>query len=167
MPRAFYPGSFDPLHNGHVEVIDMASRLFGEVVVTVMLNPAKPAGLFDLAARTAMIEESVGDRAGVTVTSHPGLVVQAWADLGADFAVKGVRSGTDLDVEMQMAHTNAAVSGMPTVFLPTSAAHGFVSSRFIREIAKEGGDVSALVPTPVLRHLAEVFGAPSDRKGTP
>ena len=90
---------------------------------------------------------------GVSVAVHPGLVVDAARELEADFVVKGLRGASDLDIEMQMAHTNHAVTGMHTVFLPTSPAVGFLSSRFVREIAKEGGDVSALVPGPVARRL--------------
>lgn len=155
MPRALYPGSFDPFHIGHVEVVELAARLFGEVVVAVMVNPEKPSGMFALGERIAMAEESLGHLGNVVVASHPGLVVDAWRALDADFVVKGLRSGADLDVEMQMAHTNDAVAGMPTVFLPTTPAHSFVSSRFIREIAKEGGDVSSLVPEPVARRLKD------------
>jgi pantetheine-phosphate adenylyltransferase len=153
MPRVLYPGSFDPLHNGHLDVIERASHIFGEVVVTVMANPEKPSGRFTAAERVQLVEASVAHLERVTVATHPGLVIDAARELQADFVVKGLRSGADLDVEMQMAHTNHAVTGMHTVFLPTSPAVGFLSSRFVREIAKEGGDVSALVPGPVARRL--------------
>jgi pantetheine-phosphate adenylyltransferase len=155
MPRVLYPGSFDPLHLGHLEVIELATHLFGDVVVGVMINPAKPSGMFDRDERVAMVEDCVAHLGQVSVASHPGLVVDACRALGAHFVVKGLRDGADLDVELQMAHTNHAVTGMHTVFLPTSPEHGFVSSRFIREIAKEGGDVSSLVPEPVARRLKD------------
>jgi pantetheine-phosphate adenylyltransferase len=155
MPRALYPGSFDPLHIGHLEVVEQAARLFGEVVVAVMANPDKPSGMFTTDERVAMVEASVAHLGNVLVGHHPGLVIDAWKRFDADFVVKGLRSGADLDVELQMAHTNGAVAGMPTVFLPTTPAHSFVSSRYIREIAKEGGDVSSLVPEPVDRLLKE------------
>jgi pantetheine-phosphate adenylyltransferase len=154
MPKVLYPGSFDPLHNGHVDVIELSARLFGPVVVAVMVNQAKPAGMFDVAERIAMIEESVG-HLDVEVVNHPGLVIDAAREFGADFVVKGLRSGADLDIEMQMAHMNHAATGMETVFVPTTPSHGFVSSRFIREITKEGGDVTSLVPGPVAKRLKD------------
>jgi pantetheine-phosphate adenylyltransferase len=160
VPTVLYPGSFDPIHNGHVEIVDAAARLFGDVVIAAMVNPDKAlasGGLFDLADRVALIETSVAAIPGVRVVHHPGLAIDCARQVGADAIVKGLRSGTDFDVEMQMAQTNLVVSGIPTVFLPTTSAYGFVSSRFIREIAREGGDVSALVPVPVLRRLREVL----------
>lgn len=157
MPRAFYPGSFDPLHLGHLDVVERAQRLFGEVIVATMVNPQKTDGWFTLEERQAMTEEALSHLPGVRVEQHPGLVVHAAARSGADFIVKGLRTSGDFEVELQMAHTNELVSGIPTVFLPTSPARGFLSSRFIREIAREGGDVSAMVPPAVGRRLKERF----------
>ncbi len=155
--RVLYPGSFDPLHNGHVEIIDTAARLFGDVVVAAMFNPQKPDLTFPLDERRAMIEESLAHLPTVSVEMHGGLVVHAARDTGADFVVKGLRTTGDFEVEQQMAHMNNAVTGMLTVFLPTSPALSFLSSRYIREIAKEGGDVSALVPAPVARRLKDRY----------
>jgi pantetheine-phosphate adenylyltransferase len=157
VPRVLYPGSFDPLHNGHLEIIEVAAQLFGPVVVAVMVNPQKADGFFPLAEREALIVDSVAHLADVTVEVHAGLVVDAAGRAGADFIVKGVRAAGDLEVEMQMAHTNYAVSGVRTVFLPSGSAVGFISSRYIREIAKEGRDVSSLVPEPVAVRLKERY----------
>ena len=154
---AIYPGSFDPFHNGHLDVVEQAVELFGSVVVAAMHNPTKPSGMFDLDQRLRMIAASVGHLASVTVEAFPGLAVHAARDADAAFIVKGLRTGGDFEVEQQMAQTNHAVSGIRTVFLPCSPALSFVSSRFIREIAKYGGDVTALVPSPVADQLALLF----------
>jgi pantetheine-phosphate adenylyltransferase len=155
--RVLYPGSFDPLHNGHVEIIELATRLFGAVVVAAMFNPQKPDLTFPLDERRAMIEESLAHLPTATVELHAGLVVDAARDSGVDFVVKGLRNTGDFEVEQQMAHMNNAVTGMQTVFLPSSPALSFLSSRYIREIAKEGGDVSSLVPAPVARRLKDKY----------
>lgn len=158
MTRALYPGSFDPLHIGHVAIVEVAARCFDEVVVVAMYNREKTGGYFALAEREEMLAETFAAMANVTTASAPGLVIQAAASLGADVIVKGVRSGTDLDSEMQMAQTNHHVSGIETVFVPTRPEHGFVSSRYIREIHAQGEDVASLVPGPVARRLATKRG---------
>lgn len=156
MTTVFVPGSFDPVHLGHIDVIQQAAALFGEVVVATMYNPAKPGGAFPLDERQAMIAESTAHLRGIRVEAHTGLVVDAARTAGADFIVKGLRTAGDFEFELQMALTNESVSGVRTVFLPTTARYGFVSSRFIREIAHYGGDVSHLVPEPVARRLARL-----------
>ena len=148
LSKVLYPGSFDPLHNGHLEIIEIASRLFGDVIVVAMVNRTKE-GFFPLAERVAMIEESVAHLANVRVAISEGLVVDAADSLGADFVVKGLRTPGDFEAEMQMAHMNKTVGGMETVFVPSGTALGFLSSRYIREISTEGRDVSHLVPPPV------------------
>lgn len=152
--RALYPGSFDPLHCGHLDVIEQAHELFGEVVVAVMYNFAKPAGMFDVDERVALIESATAHLDDVTVEKHAGLAVQAAQDAGADFVVKGLRTPGDFEVEQQMAQMNHSVTGMRTVYVPCRADLGFVSSRFVREIANYGGDVSHLVPPVVADALA-------------
>jgi pantetheine-phosphate adenylyltransferase len=156
MATVVYPGSFDPFHLGHLDVVEQATELFGSVIVAAMHNPSKPSGMFTLDERITMIGESVAHVARVEVRSFAGLAVDAAVHAGADFIVKGLRTGGDFEVEQQMAHTNYAVAGVRTVYLPCNPALVFISSRFIREIAKYGGDVSGLVPAPVGRHLSSV-----------
>jgi pantetheine-phosphate adenylyltransferase len=156
MPTVLYPGSFDPIHLGHLDIIEQSVALFGQVIVAAMHNPTKPSGLFDLDERLALIEASVAglpDPSTVRVVSFPGLAVDAARNLGADFIVKGLRTGGDFEIEQQMAQTNYAAAGVRTVYLPCKPALVFISSRFIREIAKYGGDVSAMVPSAVLAPL--------------
>jgi pantetheine-phosphate adenylyltransferase len=157
MAKVLIPGSFDPLHHGHTDVIDQALQLFGRVVVAVMHNPSKPAGLFDVDERVELATESLAGRDGVMVVAFPGLVVQAAEAVEADFIVKGLRSAGDFEVEQQMAQTNHTVTGIRTVFVPCTPALGYISSRFIREIAEHGGRVDHLVAAPVAEALARRY----------
>ncbi len=157
MATVLYPGSFDPIHIGHLDVIEQAAELFGSVVVAAMHNPSKPSGLFSLDERMAMIDECLvalrAAGAEVCAEAFPGLAIDAAKACGADFIVKGLRTPGDFEVEQQMAHTNFTASGVRTVYVPCSPELGYISSRFIREIAQYGGDVSAMVPPSVLTHL--------------
>ncbi|MCB0972799.1 MAG: pantetheine-phosphate adenylyltransferase [Acidimicrobiales bacterium] len=158
MTRVLYPGSFDPIHNGHLELIEVASRLFDSVVVATIGNPQKTTGLFSLDERRAMIDESVAHLSNVEVTMHGSLVVDLAREVDADFLVKGLRAVSDFESELQQSQMNLAISGVHTVFIPSATEHSFVASKWIREIARYGGDVSSMVPPPVAARLAEVFG---------
>jgi pantetheine-phosphate adenylyltransferase len=157
MSTVLIPGSFDPLHLGHVDVVDQAVELFGDVVVGVLFNHEKPSGMFTPDERVELAAASLADQASVRVEKFGGLAVQAAADVGADFIVKGLRNAGDFDIEQQMAHMNHSSAGVRTVFLPCRPNVGFVSSRFIREIAAHGGVVDHLVPKPVAEALAGRF----------
>lgn len=153
MRRAVCPGSFDPVTWGHLDVIGRAAQLFDEVVVAVGINPAKQH-LFSPEERIEMLREACAAHPQVTVTSFSGLLTAFCQAQSASTIVKGVRGTDDVGYELQMAQMNHAQSGVETVFLPASAAHGFVASSLVREIAGLGGDVSAFVPAPVLARLS-------------
>lgn len=157
MTKVLYPGSFDPIHNGHVELIDTAAHLFDEVVVAVIRNPQKGQGLFDLEERQAMISESLPHLENVTITAQSTLTVELARKVDADFIIKGLRAVSDFESELQQAQMNLAISGVHTVLIPSATTHSFVASKWIREIAKFGGDVSSLVPKPVAKRLAERY----------
>jgi pantetheine-phosphate adenylyltransferase len=153
---ALFPGSFDPFHNGHLEVAERASRLFGELVVAVVTNPQKGEPLFDVSEREAMIAESLAHVGSVRIVSMSVLVVEVALQVGANVIVKGLRAVSDFENELQMAQMNQHLSGIETLFLPTSSAHSFVASRLIREVVRYGGDVSEFVPPAVARRLKEL-----------
>jgi pantetheine-phosphate adenylyltransferase len=155
---ALFPGSFDPLHNGHFEIVERAGRLFDQVVVAAVRNPQKAEPLFTLAEREEMLREVFDDLANVRIVSVSKLVVDVARDVGATAIVKGLRAVTDFENELQMAQMNRQLSGIETLFIPTRATSSFVASRLLREVAKYGGDVSAFVPRVVATRLAEKFG---------
>ena len=153
MTRVLYPGSFDPIHNGHVELAETAAGLFDEVVVATLVNPSKGDGLFDLESRMSLIQESLDHLSNVEVTKFDGLVVDLAIEVGADFIVKGLRAVSDFEAELQMAQMNAALSGVQTLFLPSASRSSFLASRLIREVVRLGGDVGPMVPPSVRQRL--------------
>ena len=159
MTKVLYPGSFDPLHNGHLDIIEVAARHFDEVVVASVRNPQKTGGLFELDDRQAMIVESVAHLPNVTVTSFASLTVDLAKELGCDFIVKGLRVVADFESELMMARMNRAVSGIDPLFIPAGASNSFLASNLLREIARFGGDVTEMVPPPVAKRLLDKYGS--------
>jgi pantetheine-phosphate adenylyltransferase len=158
---ALYPGSFDPLHNGHLEIIETAARLFDHLVVAAIRNSGKGEPLFTVDERQEMIAESCAHLQNVQVVAMTKLTVDVAADVGADVLVKGLRAASDFESELQQAQMNQAVSGIDTVFVPCASQSSFVASKWIRDFARYGAAdrVGGLVPAPVAKRLHEKFGA--------
>jgi pantetheine-phosphate adenylyltransferase len=159
MNLAVYPGSFDPITNGHLDVVERAVRVFDRVIVAVLENPRKePLWPVDLRVATirAAIEASDLPAARVPVETFDGLTVEFCRGRGAAFIVRGLRAISDFEAEMQLAHNNRRLApDIDSVFFMTAVEHGYVSSSLVKEIARFGGDVSGMVPSAVARRLGE------------
>jgi pantetheine-phosphate adenylyltransferase len=162
MRRAVCPGSFDPITNGHLDVIERTSQLFDEVIVVVGVNQSKNR-LFEPDERVEMISEVVAHLGNVKVDTFRGLLVDFCVAHDVKAIVKGLRAVSDFDYELQMAQMNSRLADVETVFVPTSPEYSFLASSLVKEVAAFGGDVSSLVPPAVLARLtarlAEQTGA--------
>lgn len=154
MRRAVCPGSFDPVTNGHLDIIARTAPLFDEVVVAVLVNKSKK-GLFSLEERMEMLADAVAPHPNVRVDSFDGLLVDYCRSHGAGAIVKGIRAASDVEYELQMAQMNHALTGVETLFMPTSPEFSFIKSSLVKEVAAYGGDVAHLLPEPVHRRLLE------------
>jgi pantetheine-phosphate adenylyltransferase len=156
---ALFPGSFDPFHNGHLEVVERASKLFDHVVVAPMRNTQKGEGLFTLDERLQMIEESVAHLDNVTFSCFSSLVVDLVREIGADVIVKGLRVASDAESELQQAQMNKLVAGVDTLLIPCSSAYSFLASKWVRDFVRYGGAdrIGETVPPPVLDMLKKKF----------
>ena len=152
--RAVCPGSFDPVTNGHLDIIGRAAQLYDEVVVAVFVNQAKST-LFSLDERREMLAEVTAQWGNVRIDSFHGLVVDYCKANGIPVIVKGLRAVSDFDYELQMAQMNRGLAGIDTLFMPTNPEYSFLASSLVKEIAKWGGDVSSLVPPNVLKRLID------------
>ena len=157
--RVVCPGSFDPVTNGHIDIISRASQLFDEVVVAVGVNKSKSrARLFSAEERIAMLEKVCADFPNVTVAGFEGLLTSFCQERDIRAIVKGLRAVSDFDYELQMAQMNQRLSGIDTFFLSTSPQYSFLSSSLVKEVAKYGGDVSTMVPPIVAKRLRDRYG---------
>ncbi|MGH3850859.1 MAG: pantetheine-phosphate adenylyltransferase, partial [Pseudonocardiaceae bacterium] len=156
---AVFPGSFDPVHNGHLEVAETAARLFDRVLVAPVNNPQKGEPFFALADRQEMIAHSLDHLSNVIVQSFSSLVVDLVRSVRADVIVKGLRVASDAESELQQAHMNKSVAAVETLFIPCSSEYTFVASRYLREFARYGGAdrIGTMVPGPVFTKLKEKF----------
>jgi len=155
--RAVCPGSFDPVTNGHLDIIARASRLYDVVHVTVMINKSKQ-GMFTVEERIALIEEVTAEFGNIQVEAFHGLLVDFCKERDIPAIVKGLRAVSDFDYELQMAQMNNGLSGVETLFIPTSPTYSFLSSSLVKEVAQWGGDISHLVPPRVLTALNDKLG---------
>jgi pantetheine-phosphate adenylyltransferase len=153
--RAVCPGSFDPVTNGHVDVIARAAALYDELVVAVLVNPGK-AGLFSVDERMELLRDAVADMPTVRVDSFEGLLVDYCRSHEIPVIVKGLRAVSDFEYELQMAQMNRELAGIETLFVPTAPQVGHLSSSLIKQIANFGGDVSRLVPKAVHDRLLQL-----------
>jgi pantetheine-phosphate adenylyltransferase len=152
--RAVCPGSFDPVTNGHIDIVSRASQLFDEVVVAIGINKAKAsARLFSADERMEMLEKACAEYPNVSVAGFDGLLTTFCEERGIRAIVKGLRAVSDFDYELQMAQMNSSLVDVETVFIPTSPEYSFLASSLVKEVAMFGGDVSALVPPFVLERL--------------
>ncbi len=158
MRRAVCPGSFDPVTNGHLDVIARGCRLYDELVVAVLVNDKKQ-GMFTVEERIELITAVTGDSANLVVDSFSGLLVDYCRQHGIDTILKGLRAAGDFDYELQMAQMNRELAGIETVFLPTDPEHSYLSSSLVKEVARFGGDVSRFVPGAVLARMGLRGGA--------
>ncbi|MDQ6823517.1 MAG: pantetheine-phosphate adenylyltransferase [Candidatus Eremiobacteraeota bacterium] len=152
--RAIYPGSFDPPTNGHLDVIERASRCFSELIVAVVVNPQKREPMFTLEDREAMIAECVASLPNVKVENFRGLLADFVKAKQADVIIKGLRVVSDFENEMSTALMNRALSDVDTMFLMSDQRYSFVSSSIVKEVFFLGGDVAALVPDPVMKLMS-------------
>jgi pantetheine-phosphate adenylyltransferase len=155
--RAVCPGSFDPVTNGHLDIIGRSASLFDEVIVAVLVNESK-TGLFTVDERMALLRETTAAYGNVRVESFRGLLVDFCRERGAGIVVRGIRAVSDFDFELQMAQMNIGLAGVETLFMPTNPLYSYLSSSLVKEVAKWGGDVSAHVPEAVSATLMERLG---------
>jgi pantetheine-phosphate adenylyltransferase len=151
------PGSFDPVTNGHLDVIARASKLYDEVVVAVLINQSKK-GLFTVDERLEMLREVTKEFGNIDVQSFTGLIVDFCRERDIPAIIKGLRAVSDFDYELQMAQMNNSLSGVETLFVATSPLYSFLSSSLVKEVAAYGGEVSGLVPPTVLDRLRDKLG---------
>ena len=157
MKKAIYPGSFDPVTFGHMDIITRSAKIVDELVVGVLNNSAKNS-LFSLEERVSMIEEMTKDLPNVTVSSFNGLLVDYMREIGATINIRGLRAVTDFEYELQIAQTNHVQNpDMETIFLTTNLKYSYLSSTIVKEFASYGGDISKFVPEPIIEKIYKKY----------
>ena len=148
MKRAIFPGSFDPITLGHVDIVSRGSELFDEVVIAIGVNSDKKY-MFSLEERIAFIEKAFTNNPKVKVTTYSGLTVDFCKKIDAQFILRGLRNPADFEFEKAIAHTNKTLTGIDTIFLLTSVETSFISSSIVRDVIRNNGDYTSLVPDSV------------------
>ncbi len=161
MTVAVVPASFDPITQGHVDIVTRASRLFDRIIVGVFAHPRKNV-MFSLDERVEMVQQSLAHLPGIAVVAYEGLTVTFAGEVGATVVVRGLRAVSDFESEFQQAALNRKMSpGLEVISMFASVEYGFLSSSLIKEIAENGGDIAAMVPIPVAKKLSQRFAAVS------
>jgi pantetheine-phosphate adenylyltransferase len=163
-PTALCPGTFDPVTNGHLDIIVRTSRSFDAVLVAVLENPSKEP-LFGIEERVSMLKEATGDLTNVEIGSFSGLLVEYATQRDVSVVVKGLRAVTDFEFEIQMAQMNERLAGIETLFMPTNPRWSFLSSSLVKEVARLGGDVEGLIPDQVRDRLLEKLAEQHEGRG--
>jgi pantetheine-phosphate adenylyltransferase len=148
------PGTYDPVTNGHLDIVARAAKVFDSVIVAVLVNPGKQP-LFTLEERLSLLDDATADIQGVEIDSFDGLLVDYARQRGVSAIVKGLRAVSDFDYELQMAQMNYRLAGVETMFMTTNPMYSYLSSSLVKDVARNGGDVSGLVPGPVAAMLKE------------
>jgi pantetheine-phosphate adenylyltransferase len=163
-PTALCPGTFDPVTNGHLDIVVRTSRSFDAVLVAVLENPSKEP-LFGIEERVSMLKEATGDLTNVEIGSFSGLLVEYATQRDVSVVVKGLRAVTDFEFEIQMAQMNERLAGIETLFMPTNPRWSFLSSSLVKEVARLGGDVGGLIPDQVRDRLLEKLAEQHEGRG--
>lgn len=150
--KAIFPGSFDPITNGHYDIIKRGASLFDEIIVAIGINAEKKY-MFSLEERKQFIEEAFKNEPKVKVITYTGLTIDLCKRENADFILRGLRNPADFEFEKAIAHTNRSLSEIETVFLLTAAGTSYISSSIVRDVLRNGGDISKLVPKSVVKQL--------------
>ena len=155
--KILYPGTFDPLTNGHLDLIQRAEKLFGNVVVAVLENTSKNP-TFDLGRRLIQINKAISHLSNIDVISYEGLTVDCAKEVDANLILRGLRAMSDFEYELQIAHTNKSLNNkIETIFLSTNTNFSFLSSSLVKEVAKFGGEINHMVPEAVEHDLKDYF----------
>jgi pantetheine-phosphate adenylyltransferase len=154
MKKAIFPGSFDPITLGHVDIINRALPLFDEIIIAIGINTEKKY-MFSLNKRKQFIEDYYANESKIKVTTYSGLTIEYCKQMNVDFILRGLRNPADFEFEKAIAQTNRQLSNIETVFLLTSAQTSFISSSIVRDVYQNGGDISSLVPSSVIKNISK------------
>lgn len=157
MRTVLYPGSFDPVTNGHMDIIRRAAKAFDTVIVGILYNPSKPAGAFPVDVRISLLENALSGLDNVQVAAFGGLLIEAVQACGADAVIRGLRTTADVEIELQMARINHELGGVETLLMAAAPETVHISASMVREIARFGGDIAPYVPPSICKQVAALL----------